>query len=307
MSGRSSYFVAGVFIALAGSVCFSTKAIFVKLAYRDTTVDAISLLALRMIFSLPFFVASAWVSSSKSDNVKFTGTQWIQIAIVGAMGYYVSSLLDFLGLRYISAGLERLILFVYPTIVVLISAYYYKQEIKGHQWGALALTYLGLFIAFAGEVNLLPANDSGFYLGSILVFACAITFAIYIVGSGRIIPVVGAAKFNSYAMSFAAVGVLSHYVISNGPSLLHLDWLVYAYAFSMAILATVIPSYLISEGIKRIGSDNAAIVASIGPVSTLAQAYFFLGEPILTLQIVGTVLILTGVVLVGWKPKRNLA
>jgi drug/metabolite transporter (DMT)-like permease len=116
-----AYFVAGFLIAFTGSVCFSTKAIFVKLAYRDTLVDPISLLALRMIFSLPFFIVSAWISSSKAGNIRFTKGQWFKIALVGCLGYYISSLLDFLGLQYISASMERLILFVYPTLVVLIS------------------------------------------------------------------------------------------------------------------------------------------------------------------------------------------
>jgi drug/metabolite transporter (DMT)-like permease len=150
-------------------------------------------------------------------------------------------------------------------------------------------------------------HSENFFLGATLIFICAITFAMYIVGSGQIIPLVGASKFNSYAMSFAAIGVLSHYLISDAPSLINLSFTVYLYGFLMAILSTVIPSYLISEGIKRIGSGNAAIVASVWPVSTLIQAYYFLHEPILALQIAGTVLILIGVVLVGWKPKRNLA
>lgn len=307
MSERSPYFIWGIVIALAGSVCFSTKAIFVKLAYRDTDVDAVSFLALRMIFSLPFFVSSALVSSSKTGNIKFTGKQWLSIAIVGCLGYYISSLLDFLGLQFISASMERLILFIYPTIVVLITAFYFKQKIRPLQWIALLLTYAGLFVAFAGELNNAELQSENFGLGAILIFACAITFAIYVVGSGQIIPVVGAAKFNSYAMTFAAAGVLSHYFVAGSTSLIHYNITVYLYAFSMAVVSTVIPSYLISEGIKRIGSDNAAIVASVGPVSTLIQAYYFLDEPIVALQIAGTALILTGVILVGWKPKRNLA
>jgi drug/metabolite transporter (DMT)-like permease len=164
-----------------------------------------------------------------------------------------------------------------------------------------------LLVAFAGELSADNIHDENFFLGAVLIFSCAITFALYIVGSGRIIPLVGAAKFNSYAMSFAAAGVLLHYLISSSPSLTHLGNTVYLYAFLMAIISTVIPSYLISEGIKRIGSGNAAIIASVGPVSTIVQAYIFLDEPILAMQIGGTVLILIGVMLVGWKPRRNLA
>lgn len=301
MSKASSYFIGGVLIALLGAICFSTKAIIVKLAYRETDVDAITLLALRMLFSLPFFIISAAVSSSKSTNVKFTSKQWASVAAIGLLGYYASSLLDFLGLQYISAGMERLILFIYPTLVVLMSAVLYKQPIKKYQWIALLITYAGLLLAFSGEVNWGQSKDADFYRGVGLIFLCAITFAGYIVGSGKLIPILGSAKFNSYAMSFAAAGVLFHFFIAGKTSLFNLAEDVYLYSLLMAILSTVIPSYLIAEAIRRIGSDNAAIVGSVGPVSTILQAYFFLQEPLIVLQIGGTALILVGVLLIGKK------
>jgi drug/metabolite transporter (DMT)-like permease len=299
----SPYFIGGIAIALLGAICFSTKAILVKLAYREDSVDAITLLALRMLFSLPFFVISATVSSKKTTNVKFTGKQWVGVAIVGLLGYYVSSLLDFVGLQYVSAGIERLVLFIYPTLVVLMSAVIFKQRVKAYQWWALVITYIGLGLAFSSEVNLNEELDSDFYLGAFLIFLCAITYALYIVGSGKLIPVVGASKFNSYAMSFAAAGVLLHYFIISRQSLLDLSSGVYLYSFLMAIVSTVIPSYLVTEGIRRIGYDNAAIVGSVGPVSTILQAYFFLQEPVYGLQIFGTMLILAGVLLISRKGK----
>ena len=243
------YFISGIIICVFGAICFSTKAIFVKLAYRDTEVDAVALLALRMIFSLPFFVISAIASSRKTNNVKFTTKQWLCVAIVGCLGYYVSSLLDFLGLQYVTAGIERLILFIYPTLVLLFSTMVFGGRIKRIQW--------------------------------------------------RLIPTVGAAKFNSYAMSCACVAVLIHYFVTTDQSLFNLTWPVYIYSISMALIGTVVPSYLVTEGIKRIGSDNAAIVGSVGPVSTIIQAYFFLGEPISMLQIIGTIFVLVGVLLIG--------
>jgi drug/metabolite transporter (DMT)-like permease len=294
-----SVFVSGIAFALLGAICFSTKAVFVKLAYRDTEVDAISLLALRMIFSLPFFVISAAVSSTKQNNVRFTNKQWIQVALVGCLGYYISSLLDFLGLQYVTAGIERLILFIYPTLVLLMSAIVFKVKIKPIQWLALVITYVGLLAAFISEVDVQSAENKNFLLGSILIFVCAFTYAAYIVGSGRLIPLVGAAKFNSYAMSFASVGVLLHFFFTSDVSLLNFSLPVYGYGFLMAVLSTVIPSYLVVEGIKRIGSDNAAIVGSIGPVSTIVMAYLILNESVGVMQIVGTALILVGVLLVG--------
>jgi drug/metabolite transporter (DMT)-like permease len=299
---KQSYFISGVLISLFGATLFSTKAIFVKLAYRDTQVDAVTLLALRMFFSLPFFVISAWMASKKSDNVKFTSKQWIAVAIVGCLGYYVSSLLDFLGLEYISAGIERLILFIYPTLVLLMSSVVFGERISRIQWIAVAITYAGLVLAFLAEADLSSQNNE-LYLGSALIFSCAITYAMYIVGSGRIIPLVGAAKFNSYAMSFACVAVLIHFFLTSDKSLMNVPLLTYIYSLSMALFSTVIPSYLISEGIKRIGSDNVAIVSSVGPVSTIIQANIFLYEPILAAQIAGTVLILIGVLIIGRSRK----
>jgi len=300
-STKSSYFIAGVIISLLGAICFSTKAVIVKMAYRDTTVDAITLLALRMLFSLPFFIFSAYYSSSKSTNVKFTSKQWLAVAFIGLLGYYVSSLLDFLGLQYISAGMERLILFIYPTLVLLLSAVMFRQKIKGYQWLALIITYGGLLLAFQSEVNWSQQGNDHFFWGSFLIFLCAITYASYIVGSGRLIPWVGAPKFNSYAMTFAAAGVLVHFMIVSDNSLWNQSLEVYGYSFLMAIISTVIPSYLVTEGIKRVGSDNAAIIGSIGPVSTILQAYIFLHEPVGLLQLAGTAFILVGVLLIGRK------
>jgi drug/metabolite transporter (DMT)-like permease len=301
--GRAAL-LAGIAICFVGAICFSTKAVIVKMAYRDTDVDAVTLLALRMIFSLPFFVVSAIVSSSKTTNVRFTGRQWLLVAFVGCLGYYVSSLLDFLGLQYISAGIERLVLFVYPTLVLLFSAWLFRQKVHGVQWIAVAVTYTGLLVAFIGEISNYESDKEGLLIGSLLIFGCAVTYAFYIIGSGRLIPAVGAAKFNSYAMTFACVAVLIHYFFNSSTSLTALPPLVYAYSAVMAVLSTVIPSYLVTEGIKRIGSGNAAIVGSVGPVSTILQASIFLGEPLTVLQMVGTVLVLVGVLIIGGK-KNN--
>lgn len=299
MKKTSKYFIGGVVICLAGAICFSTKAIFVKLAYRDTDIDAVSLLALRMIFSLPFFLISAFAYSSRSNNVRFTARDWFVVAVTGCLGYYASSLLDFLGLKLISAGIERLILFIYPTLVLMISSLVMKVKINRIQWWAVAITYGGLLFAFLGEAGLQIQSPAKFYKGSLLIFACAFTYAAYIVSSGQLIPRLGAGKFNSFAMSFAAVGVLIHFLIISNRSLFHLSWSVYEYALAMAIISTVVPSYLVAEGIRRIGSDNTAIVSSVGPVSTILQAHWLLFESVSFLEIAGTVLIIVGVLMVS--------
>jgi drug/metabolite transporter (DMT)-like permease len=290
----------GFLITFFGAVLFSTKAIIVKKAFYDTHVDALSLLTIRMIFSLPFYLAVAFFTGNKKGNIFFTKQQWISIIILGSFGYYISSFLDFTGLQYVSAGLERLILFLYPTFAVLINAMVFKQRISPIQLLALLLTYTGIGIAYFGELRI-DIHSPQFLWGSLLVFICAITYAIYIVGSGKLIPQVGATKFTAYAMLAATAGVLIHYTIRGDYTLLQSGTRYWGYGILLAILATVIPSFLISYGMKKIGSNNVAIISGIGPVSTIVQAHFILGEKIFAEQMAGTVLVIAGVLLIGWN------
>jgi len=290
----------GFILAFAGSILFSTKAIIVKKAFAQTHTDALTLLTIRMVFSLPFFIAAAILAGNKKNNVTLTGKHWVSIIGLGLFGYYLSSLFDFIGLQYISAGLERLILFLYPSFVLLINAAMFKQKISGIQKIALALTYFGIAIAYFGELGIELSNPH-FLLGSILIFICAITFAFYIVGSGKIIPLVGATKFTAYAMLASTAGVFLHFLIIGNYNNMPAGDSFWGYGFLLAIVATVIPGFLISNAMKRIGSNNVAILSSIGPVSTIIQAHFLLGERIFFEQVIGTILVIAGVLLTGWK------
>lgn len=303
-SPKSSLTLSGFLITLLGAILFSTKAIFVKQAFFATGVEAVTLLMLRMLFSLPFYVLAAFLISRKSANVRMTNTQWGITVVVGLFGYYLSSLFDFIGLQYISAGLERLILFLYPTFAVLINLFFFRQAVFRNQWLALLLTYLGIGIAFLGEVRL-ESGSTGFWWGSFCVFLCAITYSIYLVGSGRIIPKVGSNKFTAYAMLSATAGVFVHYLVTKGSVHFLLDAAILPYGLLLAVVATVIPSFLLAQGMKRIGSNNAAIISSIGPVSTILQAHYVLGEKIFTEQIAGTALVIAGILLLSWKPQKN--
>ena len=183
----------GFVLTFIGSVLFSTKAIIVKKAFADISIDALSLLTLRMLFALPFYIVVLFVAKQNSKT-SLSLKKWIQLVVIGLLGYYVSSYLDFEGLRYISAGLERLILFLYPSFVVLINAFVFRQQIQKIQKLALLLTYCGIGLAYAGEFNLYHL-EPGFFWGGLLVFLCSITYAIYIVGSGRLITLTGATAF----------------------------------------------------------------------------------------------------------------
>ena len=294
----------GILITIIGSIFFSTKAVIVKFAFSKTQVDAVSLLAVRMLFSLPFYIGAAWFVGRQKENVRLTRSQWLWIVSLGLFGYYLSSLFDFMGLQYISAGLERLILFLYPTFSVLINAALFKVKIPRLQKIALLLTYSGIVLAYIGELAI-DTHNPDFYLGSFLIFVCSITFAIYIVGSGRMIPSVGSTKFTTYVMLSSTLGVFVHFLLAGRYEIVGRSSEFIWYGVLLALIATVIPSFMISEGMKRIGSNNVAIISSIGPVSTILQAHWILGEHIFAAQIVGTVMVVAGVLLIGWK-SRNI-
>ncbi|TPG71922.1 DMT family transporter [Hymenobacter nivis] len=294
--------VPGFLLTVAGAILFSTKAIIVKLAFGSTHVDALTLLTLRMVFALPFYAAAAFLVAGQKSSAKLTQREWLLVIGLGLCGYYLSSLFDFIGLQYISAGLERLILFLYPSFAVFINVYLFKQRITAVQKGALLLTYAGIALAYFGELRL-DAGNPNFYLGSFMVFLCAITYSIYIAGSGWVIPRVGANKFTAYAMLAATGGIFVHFALAGNAQALVTSKGLWAYGLALAVVATVLPSFMLSQGLKRIGANNVAIISGIGPVSTILQAHFFLHEKIFFEQICGTALVIIVVLLIGWKRK----
>lgn len=292
----------GFLISLAGAILFSTKAIFVKLAFKETGVDAVTLLTMRMFFSMPFYLLAAWFSGTNNNIKSLSKSYWCWIIVMGIFGYYLSSLFDFIGLQYVSAGLERLILFLYPTFAVMINTFLFKAAISKIQIIALTLTYSGIGLAYFSEIKSLEQTP-GFIFGSMMIFFCAITYSIYLVGTGKLVNKTGATRYTAYVMLAATVGVFIHFLITHQISNLHFTPQLTWYAIALAIVATVVPSFLMSNGMKRIGSNNVSIITSIGPVSTIIQAYIFLDEKITNLQIVGTALVICGVILIGWKSR----
>ncbi|MBR2648955.1 MAG: DMT family transporter [Sediminibacterium sp.] len=301
---EKSYQLAGFIFAIGGAILFSTKAILVKLAFLHTGIDAISLLTLRMVFSLPFYLIAAWLGTKKEDKTRLSYKQLGWIILLGIFGYYLSSLFDFIGLQYVSAGLERLILFLYPTFAVLLNTFLFKVALKRIQIIALALSYAGIGIAYFAEIKT-DFTIPGFYYGSFMIFLCAITYSFYLVGTGKLVQAAGATRYTAYAMLAASVGVFIHFMLTRSVTDIHFSSTLIYYAIALALVATVIPSFLMSAGMKRIGSNNVSIITSVGPVSTIIQAYFLLGEKVLFLQVAGTILVIAGVVLIGWQTQKN--
>ncbi len=296
-AANNQYALIGALYAFIAAVAFSGKAILVKLAYVYS-VDAVTLLALRMLFALPFFIVMAIWAARRESAVDITRRDWGKLAILGVLGYYLASLLDFLGLLYISASLERLVVFLYPTLVVVLSAIYFRRRITGSVVVALLLSYTGIALVFAHDVNLAQKD---IFLGGALVFASILVYTIYLIGSGGIIARLGSARFTGYAMTISCAVVGVHFTVVNPIAALIQPKQVYALALAMAIFSTVLPALLLSEGIRRIGVDKTSIIGSIGPVATLALAYLFLGESMSIMQVFGAVLVLTGVLFVSLR------
>jgi len=216
---------------------------------------------------------------------------------LGILGYYIASYLDFAGLQYISAGLERLILFLYPTFVVLFTAALQRRAINRHQALALALSYAGMILVFVD--NRAAMASSGLLLGSALVLASAIAFAFFLMGSGMMVKRIGSTRFTAYSMTVACLATGLHFVIQHGVTLLNLPVNVYWLALIMAIFSTVLPAFLMNAGISRIGAGSASIISSIGPIGTLALAFLLLNETLTAAQLAGTALVLIGVYVVS--------
>jgi drug/metabolite transporter (DMT)-like permease len=291
----------GVAFALLAAVGFSAKAILVKLAYLDS-VDAVTLLALRMAFSVPFFIGiGLWAKRQHAEPLNKHDR--MLVLALGLIGYYLSSFLDFLGLQYISAGLERLILFLYPTMTVILSALVYKRAIGRKVLAAMALCYVGIVFVFLHDMGMKQGNSS--VLGASLVFASTLSYSIYLVGAGHAIARIGAARFTAYAMVVASAASLLQFGVMHPLSALDLPVRVYELAIAMAIFSTVLPVFLLSYAIRRIGSGSASLIGTIGPVSTIYMAYVFLHESISLLQIVGSSLVLMGVLIISASSRAS--
>lgn len=286
----------GVLMALVAAVGFSAKAILVKLAYRHG-VDAVTLLALRMVFAVPIFLAAAVWSVTRNHATRVALRDWGAIVLLGLIGYYLSSLLDFQGLEHISAGLERMILFLYPTLVVLLSAALHRKPLRAREKLALALGYAGIALVFAQDLG--SGAHGNVTLGALLVFGSALTYSTYLIGAGPVIQRVGAFRFTAYAMVVASSAVLAQFFLTHPAGALRQPVDVYQLALAMAVFSTVLPVFLLSAAIRRIGSGHTALVGTVGPVSTLFLAAWALAEPITALQLAGSTLVLAGVWLVS--------
>jgi drug/metabolite transporter (DMT)-like permease len=293
--------LAGPAFAVIGILGFSFKAILIKLAYSWTPIDAVTLLALRMIYSVPFFALMAWWASKSPNAEPMRRRDWLAILWLGFIGYYLASLLDFMGLQYITASLERLVLFLYPTMVVLLSVALVRTRVGGRIWVALVLSYAGILLVF--EHDLLVTSDThGFWLGGALVFAGAFCYALYLIGAGPVIARLGSLRFIAWAMLTSAVFVIVQFLLTRPLAALAAPASIQLLSLAMAVFSTVLPTFLVAEAIKRIGANRTSLIGSLGPVFTIWLGWWILGEPLHWIQLAGAAMVLGGVTLVTMKP-----
>lgn len=284
----------GASLALFAAIGFSGKAILVKLAYQDG-VDAVTLLALRMVLSVPLFLAAAVWSGRRGDLRPLERRDWAVIVGLGLLGYYLSSLLDFCGLETISAGLERLILFLYPTMVMLLSVLLFKRPVGRRELAALALSYGGIALVLRHDLGTVQA---GVAVGALFVFASTLTYSAYLIGVGRVVAHIGTIRFTACAMLVASAASLAQFVLTHSPAAIRQPLRVYELGAAMAVFSTVLPVFMLSAAIRVIGPDRTSLIGSVGPVSTIFLAWAFLGEAVSMLQIGGSALVLAGVLAV---------
>ncbi len=284
----------GYALAAAGAALFSTKAIFIKLAYQDLANGAL-LLAWRMIFALPVFVIVGVLTLRRrrlAGQAALTAVQVLRAIGTGFIGYYVAAILDFKGLEYISAQMERLVLFTYPIFVMLLGWAFFGQRLT--RLGLLGgfITYCGLAVVFGSG---LFAGGEGVITGTLLVLGAALSFALYQLLAKRNIQVLGAALFTAISLSTSAVAAILHYMVESGGMDFSAPPRFLMLAAGTAVIATILPSFLMNAGMAKIGPQSVAMISTLSPVVTIALAVWILGEPFTWADALGSALVLAGV------------
>jgi drug/metabolite transporter (DMT)-like permease len=280
----------GVMLAFLGAAAFSLKAIFAKLAYRYPGVDAIILLMYRMLFALPFFIGMGWQASR--GQAPLSRRDWWTIFLMAFLGYYVSSFTDFLGLQYITASLERLILYLYPTMVLLMGWLVFKQRMFPAQIGGMLVSYLGVIVVFSQELEVAGSHVA---LGTSLVFVSALSYALYLVVSGRIVARVGSLRLVSLATSIACFLSIAQFLLTKPLSAAIVPLPVIGLSMLNGIACTVIPVTLTMLAIERIGAARVSQIGMVGPLATIGLSVLWLDEPFTLWLLGGTSLVLCGI------------
>jgi drug/metabolite transporter (DMT)-like permease len=293
---EASYRAWGIGFALVGVLAFSFRPILIKLSYAAHPVSPVTLLFLRMALSLPFFLAIAWWL--RNTEPRLTARDWAAVAGLGFLGYYAASFLDFVGLQWVGAGVGRLILYLFPTLVVLLSFLFLKKTPGIREVLALVLSYAGIALVLSNQI---AAEERLFALGAALVFASALCYAVYLVAGSQMIRRVGSMRFTAYSTVAATVPAVVQFLFMESSESLQLPGAVWAYAIVLATVSTVLPLFLQAEALNRIGANHFALIGAVGPVSVAVTSALGLDEPFTWMQALGGLLVIFGVLLVSLK------
>ncbi len=302
-----SGFYLSIILASLGAILFAAKAIVVKFSYQyGATADVV--LTLRMVFSLPIFWLAVWWNQRVASPEPLIKKDIIKVCAIGLLGYFLSSYLDFLGLNYISAGLERVILYLTPAIVLVLSKFFLKKEIDPRQYWAMVVAYLGIMMVFMHDIEL--NNQGAVILGSILVFLAAVVYSVYLIFAGELVGRVGSIRLVALASASATVATCIQSLVLGADQLFVQQPEVYYFAFINALFCTFMPMLFIMMAVNRIGSSLTAQAGTIGPVGTAFLGWYFLSEPVSTLQLAGIAVVLVGIAIllsIGNKPNQSPA
>lgn len=279
----------GLLLATFGAIAFSGKAIIVKLAYRYG-VDAVTLIMYRMLFALPFFAVMAWWASR--GRAPLTRKDWLGVLWLGFTGYYLASFLDFAGLAYVTASLERLILYLNPTLVLLLGLVLYQRRVTARQIAGMAISYCGVVLVFGHEITLQGADAA---LGALLVFLSAVSYAVYLVYSGQLVGRLGSMRLVGLATTVACLLCIAQFVLLRPLSAALVAPEVIWLSLLNATLCTAVPVLMVMMAIERIGASMAAQTGMVGPMSTILMGVLILGEPFTAWVAAGTVLVIAGI------------
>ena len=282
--------------ALVGVLACSFRPILIKLSYGAHPVSPVTLLFLRMTLSLPFFLAIGWWLRNQQPPLE--RRDWLAIAGLGFIGYYAASFLDFIGLQWIGAGVGRLILYLFPTLVVLLSFLFLRKAPTWREIVALGVSYAGIALVVSNQI---AAEGTLFALGAAFVLASALCYAIYLVAGSRVVKRVGSMRFTAYSTVVATVPAVIQFLVTESAQSLQLPGAVWAYAIVLATVSTVLPLFLQAEALNRIGANHFALISAIGPVSVAVTSAIGLDEPFTWLQALGGALVIFGVLLVSLK------
>ena len=296
MVNSAAYRGWGIAFAVVGVLAFSFRPILIKLSYAAHPVSPVTLLFLRMTLSLPFFLAIAWWL--RHQEPRLSGREWAAVAGLGFLGYYLASFLDFIGLQWVGAGVGRLILYLFPTLVLLLSFVFLKKTPSARELIALALSYAGIVLVVSSQIG---GDNRLFALGAAFVFASALCYATYLVAGSQVVKRVGSMRFTAYSTVVATLPAVIQFLVMESRESLQLPGAVWGYAIILATFSTVLPLFLQAEALNRIGANHFALIGALGPVSVAVTSALGLDEPFTWVQALGGALVIFGVLLVSLK------